>query len=42
MEQQISWIVKRAGRLAGMLSAPRYAGNRTAAETVEAINVLMA
>ncbi|MFF8840494.1 helix-turn-helix domain-containing protein [Streptomyces sp. NPDC015130] len=39
-EEQISWIVKRAERLAGMLSAPRYAGNRTAAETVAAINAL--
>lgn len=42
LEEQISWIVKRADRLAGMLSAPRYAGNRTAAETVEAINALAA
>jgi transcriptional regulator with XRE-family HTH domain len=42
VEEQISWIVKRADRLAGMLSAPRYAGNRTAEETVEAINALAA
>ncbi|MEV5451602.1 helix-turn-helix transcriptional regulator [Streptomyces sp. NPDC052535] len=42
LEDQISWIVKRADRLAGMLSAPRYAGNRTAVETVEAINALAA
>lgn len=42
LEEQISWIVKRADRLAGMLSAPRYAGNRTALETVEAINALAA
>ena len=42
VEDQISWIVKRAERLAGMLSAPRYAGNRTAEETVEAINALAA
>jgi transcriptional regulator with XRE-family HTH domain len=42
VEEQISWIVKRAERLAGMLSAPRYAGNQTAAETVEAINALAA
>lgn len=42
LEEQISWIVKRADRLAGMLSAPRYAGNRTAAETVESINALAA
>lgn len=42
LEEQISWIVKRADRLAGMLSAPRYAGNRTAVETVEAINALAA
>jgi transcriptional regulator with XRE-family HTH domain len=42
VEEQISWIVKRADRLAGMLSAPRYAGNRTALETVEAINALAA
>ncbi|MFE6412574.1 helix-turn-helix domain-containing protein [Streptomyces sp. NPDC057837] len=42
LEEQISWIVKRAERLAGMLSAPRYAGNSTAAETVEAINALAA
>lgn len=42
LEEQISWIVKRADRLAGMLSAPRYAGNRTAEETVEAINALAA
>ncbi|MFC8008689.1 helix-turn-helix domain-containing protein [Streptomyces cinereoruber] len=41
-EEQISWIVKRADRLAGMLGAPRYAGNRTAAETVAAINALAA
>ena len=39
-EEQISWIVKRADRLAGMLSAPRYAGNRTAVETVAAIKAL--
>ncbi|MFD7867347.1 helix-turn-helix domain-containing protein [Streptomyces sp. NPDC059783] len=42
VEEQISWIVKRADRLAGMLSAPRYAGNATAEETVEAINALAA
>ncbi|MER6602508.1 helix-turn-helix domain-containing protein [Streptomyces parvus] len=42
VEEQISWIVKRAERLAGMLAAPRYAGNRTAAETVESINALAA
>jgi hypothetical protein len=42
VEDQISWIVKRADRLAGMLSAPRYAGCRTAEETVEAINALAA
>jgi transcriptional regulator with XRE-family HTH domain len=42
LEEQISWIVKRAERLAGMLAAPRYAGNSTAAETVEAINALAA
>jgi transcriptional regulator with XRE-family HTH domain len=42
LEDQISWIVKRADRLAGMLSAPRYAGNSTAEETVEAINALAA
>jgi transcriptional regulator with XRE-family HTH domain len=42
VEEQISWIVKRADRLAGMLSAPRYAGCRTAEETVEAINALAA
>jgi hypothetical protein len=42
VEEQISWIVKRAERLAGMLSAPRYAGCRTAEETVEAINALAA
>lgn len=42
VEEQISWIVKRADRLAGMLSAPRYAGNQTAVETVEAINTLAA
>lgn len=39
-EDQISWIVKRADRLAGMLAAPRYAQNRTAIETVELINGL--
>ncbi|MFI1018920.1 helix-turn-helix domain-containing protein [Streptomyces sp. NPDC020965] len=39
-EDRISWIVKRVDRLAGMLSAPRYDGNRTAAETVEAIRAL--
>ncbi|WP_086562040.1 helix-turn-helix domain-containing protein [Streptomyces africanus] len=42
VEDQISWIVKRMDRVAGMLSAPRYAGNSTAAETVEAINALAA
>ncbi|WP_093803991.1 helix-turn-helix transcriptional regulator [Streptomyces sp. Wb2n-11] len=42
VEEQISWIVKRMDRLAGMLSAPRYAGNRTAAEAVAAINALAA
>ncbi|MFE9812442.1 helix-turn-helix domain-containing protein [Streptomyces sp. NPDC005548] len=42
VEEQISWIVKRADRVAGMLSAPRYAGNRTAVETVEKINALAA
>lgn len=42
VEEQISWIVKRADRLAGMLAAPRYAGNRTAAETVDSINALAA
>jgi transcriptional regulator with XRE-family HTH domain len=41
-EEQISWIVKRALRVAGMLSAPRYAGNATAAETAEAIRDLAA
>ncbi|MGW2844667.1 helix-turn-helix domain-containing protein [Streptomyces sp. NPDC001274] len=42
VEEQISWIVKRADRLAGMLGAPRYAGNRTATETVDSINALAA
>lgn len=42
VEDQISWIVKRMDRVAGMLSAPRYAGNRTASETVESINALAA
>jgi transcriptional regulator with XRE-family HTH domain len=42
VEEQISWIVKRADRLAGMLGAPRYAGNATAEEAVEAINALAA
>jgi transcriptional regulator with XRE-family HTH domain len=42
VEEQISWILKRADRLAGMLGAPRYAGNRTAAETVDSINALAA
>jgi tetratricopeptide (TPR) repeat protein len=42
VEEQISWIVKRAERLAGMLGAPRYASNRTAIETAEAINALAA
>ncbi|MFF3359604.1 helix-turn-helix domain-containing protein [Streptomyces sp. NPDC002917] len=40
VQEQISWIVKRADRLAQMLSEPRYAGNRTAAETVDLINAL--
>ncbi|MFD5914885.1 helix-turn-helix domain-containing protein [Streptomyces tuirus] len=40
LEDQISWIVKRMERVAGMLSSSRYAGNRTAAETAEAINAL--
>jgi transcriptional regulator with XRE-family HTH domain len=39
-EDQISWIAKRMDRLAGMLSAPRYQGNRTAREMVEAIAAL--
>ncbi|MFF2845141.1 helix-turn-helix domain-containing protein [Streptomyces sp. NPDC058001] len=39
-EDQISWIVKRMDRLAEMLSAPRYRGNQTAAETTEAIRTL--
>ena len=42
VEDQISWIVKRMDRVAGMLSAPRYAGSSTAVETVEAINALAA
>lgn len=42
VEDQISWIVKRMDRVAGMLSAPRYEGNQTASETVEAINGLAA
>lgn len=42
VEDQISWIVKRMDRVAGMLSAPRYAGSRVAAETVESINALAA
>lgn len=41
-EDQISWIVKRMERVAGMLGAPRYAGNQTASETVEKINALAA
>ncbi|GAA2811608.1 hypothetical protein GCM10010441_40380 [Kitasatospora paracochleata] len=36
-EMQISWIVKRMDRLAGILAGPRYAGNGTARGTVEAI-----
>jgi tetratricopeptide (TPR) repeat protein len=42
VEDQISWIVKRMDRVAGMLSAPRYTGNRTASETVEKINAIAA
>ncbi|MGW2080601.1 helix-turn-helix domain-containing protein [Streptomyces sp. NPDC001939] len=42
VEDQISWIVKRMDRVAGMLRAPRYAGNQTASETAEAINGLAA
>jgi transcriptional regulator with XRE-family HTH domain len=42
VEDQISWIVKRMERVAGMLSSSRYAGNQTASETVEAINALTA
>ncbi|KUN38304.1 hypothetical protein AQJ27_45030 [Streptomyces olivochromogenes] len=42
VEEQISWIVKRMDRVAGMLGAPRYAGNQTATETVEQINALAA
>ncbi|MFD9443384.1 helix-turn-helix domain-containing protein [Streptomyces sp. NPDC060001] len=42
VEEQISWIVKRMDRVAGMLGAPRYAGNQTASETVERINALAA
>jgi tetratricopeptide (TPR) repeat protein len=40
LEEQISWIVKRADRLSGMLSAPRYAGNQTAIEIIAAITAL--
>lgn len=42
VEAQISWIVKRMDRVAGMLGAPRYAGNQTASDTVEKINALAA
>lgn len=42
VEDQISWIVKRMDRVAGMLSAPRYSGNQTASETVDSINGLAA
>lgn len=42
LEDQISWIVKRADRVASMLSAPRFKGNRTAEETVQAIRELAA
>ncbi|SDR62320.1 hypothetical protein SAMN05216511_7341, partial [Streptomyces sp. KS_16] len=42
LEEQISWIIKRADRLASMLSAPRFQGNRTAEETVQAIKELAA
>lgn len=42
VEDQISWIVKRMDRVAGMLSAPRYTRNQTAIETVEAISALAA
>lgn len=41
-EDQISWITKRMGRVADMLSAPRYARNATAADTVAAIRALNA
>jgi hypothetical protein len=42
IEEQISWIIKRADRLASMLSAPRFQGNQTAEETVQAIKELAA
>lgn len=42
VEEQISWIVKRMDRVAGMLGAPRYAGNQTASETVDQINAIAA
>lgn len=41
-EAQISWINKRAGRVASMLSAPRYARSGAAGELREAINALSA
>lgn len=42
VEDQISWIVKRMDRVAGMLGSPRYARNRVAVETVQAIAALAA
>jgi len=41
-EDQISWIIKRADRVADMLSARRYAGDRLAADIVEAIRTVTA
>ncbi|MEV7084176.1 helix-turn-helix transcriptional regulator [Streptomyces sp. NPDC093516] len=42
VEDQISWILKRMERVAGMLRSSRYAANQTASETAEAINALTA
>lgn len=41
-EEQISWIVKRSERIAGMLSDRRFAGDPAAAEMVESIRGLAA
>ncbi|MDH6130043.1 hypothetical protein [Kitasatospora sp. GP82] len=37
-DMRISWIIKRMDRLADLLAAPRYAGNATARDTIDAIH----
>jgi tetratricopeptide (TPR) repeat protein len=41
-DQQISWIIKRAGRIADILDARRYAHDPLAEQTIDAIRTLTA